>query len=456
MRTNPAIPTIRGLPLVGSLFDFRDRRLELQRRLSRECGDIGMYHMGPVPVVALSAPELIQSALVENADAFVKSRGLGKFGRPIFGEGLLTSEGAFHKRQRKLLAPAFSHRRIASYAQTMAEYAEQGQWEWHDGEALDAAEEMMKITLAIVGRTLFDADVSGEAHAVGEALTDAMEYMVDSVSSLVTFPYRWPTPHNRKMHRAVARLDELVYRIIRERRAEGVDKGDVLSMLLLARDEEDGQGMDDRQVRDEAMTLILAGHETTANALAWAWHLLTLHPSIYDRVQGELDGALAGRTPRMEDLPNLPYTLQVVKESMRLFPPAYVMGRKAIRDVEIGPYLFKRGSIVLINIFGMHHSPTYFRDPERFDPDRFELAAEKALPKGAYMPFGGGPRVCIGNHFALMEAQLILATIAQRTRFELIGEPDIEAEPLVTLRPKGGVHVRVRRRTSPAAACIAV
>jgi cytochrome P450 len=446
MHSNLAIPAVPGLPLVGSLFDFRDRRLELQRRLADECGDIGSYRMGRTSIIAISSAELVQSTLVEHADAFIQGRGIGTILRPLFGNGLLTSTGEIHKRQRKLLAPAFSPRRIANYAQTIAEYSEQAQAGWKDGQTLDLAEEMMKLTLAIVARTLFDADVSRQTRIISEGLTVAMQYMVGSVTSFFQVPYHWPTPGNRRMHRAIANLDEVVFSIIRARRADVVDKGDVLSMLLLARNEDDNQGMDDRQVRDESLTILLAGHETTANALAWTWHLLTTHPSIYERMLAEIDDVLQNRTPSVTDLPRLSYTLQVIKEAMRIYPPAYIMGRRALRDVQIGPYLVQRGSTVVVNIYGMHHRARYFPEPERFLPERFEPEAEKLLPKCAYIPFGAGPRVCIGSHFAMMEAQLILATLAQRIRFEPVGRNAVQPEPLVTLRPRGGVPVRLQRR----------
>jgi len=445
MHNATPIPVMPKLPLLGNLLEFRRDRLGMQRRLADQYGDAGWFHMGPVPILMLASPELIHQLLVTNVDAFVKSKGLGKFGRPLLGNGLLTSEHDFHRRQRKLLAPAFAHKRIAGYAQTMAAHAELAQGRWSDGATIDLAEEMMRLTLAIVGRTLFDVDVSADAPVIAEALTDAMEFMIESVSS-VPLPYSWPLPRNRKAKRAVAQLDEIVYRIIAERRASPGDRGDVLSMLLEARDEESQTGMDDRQIRDEAMTLILAGHETTANALAWTWHLLMQHPAAYARVQTEVDAVLAGRAPTMEDLPKLPYCMQVIKESMRLYPPAYIMGREAIRDVELGGIALERGAYVLVNIFGMHRRAAFFESPDAFRPERFTPEAEKALTKGAYLPFGGGERICIGNHFALMEAQLILAVLAQRLTFSLARDPHVQPEPLVTLRPKGGLAVRVRRR----------
>lgn len=444
MRNATPIPVTKHLPLLGNLLDFRNDRLGLQRRLADEHGDLAWFHMGPIPVLMLSSAELIHELLVDRVDAFVKSAGLGKFGRPLLGNGLLTSEHEFHKRQRKLLAPAFAHKRIAGYAETMAHHADAAQTHWSDGAEIDLAEEMMKLTLAIVGRTLFDVDVSGDARVIADALTEAMEFMIDSVTS-IPLPYSWPIPRNLRAKRAVAALDEVVYRIIAERRANPGDRGDVMSMLLSARDEEN-EGMTDQQVRDEAMTLILAGHETTANAMAWTFHLLMQHPAAYERVRSEVDGVLGGRQPTMEDLPRLPYCAQVIKEAMRLYPPAYIMGRQSIREVELAGETLKQGTVVMVNIFGMHHRAKYFEAPDAFRPERFAPENEKTMVKGSYLPFGGGERVCIGNHFALMEAQLILAVLASRVELTLARDPNVVPEPLVTLRPKDGLAVRVRRR----------
>jgi cytochrome P450 len=444
MRNTTPIPTAKHPPLVGNLFEFRNDRLALQRRLVDEHGDRAWFHVGPVPVLMISSAELVHELLVERVDAFVKSAGLGKFGRPLLGNGLLTSEHEVHARQRKLLAPAFAHKRIAGYADTMARHADAAQSRWQDGATLDLAEEMMKLTLAIVGRTLFDVDVSGDARVVGEALTEAMQYMIDSVTS-IPLPWSWPLPRNLRARRAVEELDQVVYRIIAERRAQPGDRGDVMSMLLAARDDEN-TGMTDRQIRDEAMTLILAGHETTANAMAWTFHLLMQHPAVFDRVRAEVDSVLAGRLPTMEDLPKLPYSLSVLKESMRLYPPAYLMGRQAIREVELGGQSIKRGAIVFVNIYCMHRRASYFEAPDAFRPERFSPENEKTMVKGAYIPFGGGERICIGNHFAMMEAHLLLAVLASRVDFTLAREPHVVPEPLVTLRPKNGLAVRVRRR----------
>ncbi len=436
----PEIPTLKGRPVVGSIFDFRDRRLQLLAQLAA-AGDLARFQMGPIPVYMASSAELAHAILVDQQDKVIKSRGLRVIGRPLLGKGLLTSEHDFHKRQRKLMAPAFAPRRIAGYAAEMAAHAESAQASF--GERVDLAEEMMKLTLGIVGRTLFASDVLGEAREIGDALTVALHYIPDQVSRILQRPYWFPTPSNLRMRRAVKRLDETVYRMIDERRANPGDRGDVLSMLLVSKDEA-GATMTPEQVRDEVMTLFLAGHETTANALAWAFYLLARHPDAYARVRDEARNALGGRTPTVEDLPRLPYSLAVLKETMRLYPPAYMMARTVESELELGAHRLRKGSVVMVNTFGIHRRADYFSEPERFNPERFSPEAEKQLHRGAYIPFGGGARVCIGNHFALMEGQLILSHLAQRVTFHYDG-PAIDPEPLVTLRPRGGLPVRVQR-----------
>lgn len=440
-----AQPTVvAGAPLVGNLFEFRSDRLALQLRIARECGDLGVMRIGPIPVWAASSAELAHQILVEHADAFVKSRGLGKIARPLLGDGLLTSEHEQHRRQRRLIAPAFSHRRIAAYASTMAALTERAQAALADGAVVDVAQEMMRLTLAIVGKTLFDAEVASEADEVGAAITAANHYVSEAVTRLPT-PLWLPTRRNRQARHAIATIDRVVYRLIAARRAAGSDVGDVLSTLVLARDEETGEAMPDRQVRDEAVTLFLAGHETTANALAWSFHLLGRHPDVAARLAAESRTVLGGRAPTMEDLPRLPTALMVLKEALRLYPPAYMVGRQAERQVPLGPVTLRRGDTVFVNIYAMHRRADYFDAPDAFRPERFAAEREKLLPRGAFLPFGGGPRICIGNHFALMEGQLILAALAQRLRFVPLDGRDVAAEPLVTLRPKGGLPMRVAR-----------
>ncbi|MCC7534924.1 MAG: cytochrome P450 [Deltaproteobacteria bacterium] len=429
--------------MIGSLLEFRNRRIALQHRVAREYGDIARLRMGVFDVVMVSSPELAHEVLVEKDDAFVKSHGLSLFARPLLGNGLLTSERAFHRKQRRMMAPAFVQKRIAAYADVMAERAERSVDRMLESDRFDLADEAMRTTLEIVAKTLFDAEVGAEASEIGEALTEAMERIMGALLALVPMPPAVPTPNNLRMKRAIARLDRTVYRLIRERRERGEDRGDVLSMLLASRDDDDGSGMDDRQVRDEAMTVFLAGHETTANALVWSFYLLAKHPAARARMETEIDDALRGRVPRFADLRSLPFTLSVVKEAMRLFPPAYVLGRRAERDVSIGGHSLSKGQVVMINVAGIHRRPDVHARPDVFDPDRFTPEREKALPRNAYMPFGAGPRICIGNHFALMEGQILLATYVRRLRLELV-DPALEADtdPLITLRPKGGMPMR--------------
>ena len=411
---------------------------------------------GLIKANVISSAELAHEVLFDQADAFVKGYGLSYFARPLLGNGLLTSETDFHRRQRRMMAPAFVHKRIAEYATVIAARTEAAQAGWAEGEGLDFSAAMMRLTLEIVGATLFGAEMGPEADEIGEALTAAMIHAMRGLRAVVPIPPTWPTPANRRGLAAIARLDRTVYRLIEERRKGGADRGDFLSMLLLAQDEDDGSVMTDKQVRDEAMNIFLAGHETTSNALSWTFYLVAQHPEVRDRLEREVDGALGGRTPTLEDLARLPYALQVFKESMRLYPPAFVVARRAVRDVTVGGHRIHKNDLAVINIIGMHRRPEYFAEPLRFDPSRFAPEAEKAIKKHAYLPFGAGPRICIGNHFALLEGHLAVATLAQRVRLELEpGSRRVEMEPLITLRPKGGIAMRVRRRVAAAAVAAA-
>jgi cytochrome P450 len=439
-------PRIPGLPFLGSLLDFRRDRFGLALRIARVHGEIARMRLGFFDILWASSPTVAREVLVEKADSFKKSVGLSIFARPLLGDGLLTSERDVHKRQRRMLAPVFAHKRIAGYGDVMVEKAESAVRRIAQVETTDLAEEMMRLTLDIVGKTLFDAELVGEASTVGDALTQAMQQMMDALIRLVPLPPVVPTPGNLRMRAGVKRLDHVVYSMIRERRASGVDHGDMLGMLLATRDADDQTALSDREVRDQAMTILLAGHETTANALAWTFYLLARHPDVRQRLEQEVDSVLGARTATTDDLPSLPFTLQVLKEAMRLYPPAYIVGRAATRDVTIGGARVKRGQPVLVNVAGIHRRAEVFPDPDRFDPDRFAPDREKALAALSYLPFGAGPRVCIGNHFALMEGHLLLATLTRSLRFDLLSSVPIATEPLVTLRPRGGVPVRVVSR----------
>lgn len=427
----------------NALLLWRDS-LEYLSTLGRRFPVGGTYFFGPYQSNFATGPELVQKVLVDHADDFHKFP-MMEYLRPLIGNGLLLNEDAPWRRQRKLVAPSLQPRRVAGYATMMVDYARQTVEGWQDGAEIDLAVSMMALTLRIVGKTLFDTELSGHAGAIADALEVSLAFVNQRGKSLFPVPLTWPLPGNRRYRRAVAAVDGVVRAMIAERRASGVDHGDLLSALLAARDE-DGQPMDDTQLRDECMTLVLAGHETTANALMWTLSLLWRHPEDRARVEREVDGALAGRAPTLDDLPRLPYTLQVLKESLRLYPPAYVMGRMALRDLDLGEIKPRKGQFVIISPYAMHRNPAVFADPERFDPERFAPEAEKRLPRGAYLPFGGGPRICVGNHFALMEAHLILAVIAQRARLDLVAGALPVPEPTVTLRPRGSVRARVSAR----------
>lgn len=429
-------PVLRlpGHVLFGHLGPFRDDRVEFQLRVGRAAPDIARLRFGLIPVSMVSSPAIAHEMLVEKSDAFFKSQGLSVLLRPLLGDGLLTSEDAVHTRRRRLLAPAFTQKRLAVHAGAMVErsrtFAEQLE---RRGGVVEVADGMMRLTLEILGATLFDSEVGTSADEVSEAVTVAMQCTMKQLGSLVPLPPHVPSPTNLRYRRAVRRLDAILYEILRARRARGEGGTDILGMLLAARDE-DGSALDDAEVRDEAMTIFLAGHETTANALAWSLYLLARHPEVRERVEREVD-ALDGE-PSLADLPRLPLLLACLKETMRLYPPAYLLGRRARRDLTLAGHRFRKGSIVLINVLGIHRRADLHPDPEAFLPERFMGDKEKSLPRCAYMPFGAGPRICIGNHFATMEAHLALATLLRRLRFELTTDAPIAIEPLVTLRPK--------------------
>lgn len=409
-------------------------------------GDVSYVRVGGVKVYLINHPDLIKDLLVNQAANFHKGRGL-QVAKKILGEGLLTSEGDFHLRQRRLAQPAFHRQRITAYAELMSTYAARTASGWRDSATLEVHQEMARLTLAVVAKTLFDADVEGEAEEIGRALTVALKLF-----DAVTLPFaglleKLRLPGTRRFEQAKARLDQTIYRIIAERRASGGDRGDLLSMLLLATDSEgDGSAMSDLQLRDECMTIFLAGHETTANALTWTWYLLSQNPEVEAEMHREVDRVLGGRLPTAEDWPGLPYTGMVLAESLRLYPPAYTLGRHALAPFELGGYSIPKGALVLMSEWTMHRDPRYFPDPERFDPLRFTPEAQGVRPKFSYFPFGGGPRVCIGESFAWMEGVLLLATLAQRWKLRLVPGHKVATHAQVTLRPKYGMRMTVHQR----------
>lgn len=402
--------------------------------------------VGPYRLLYVNHPDLVHELLVVKHASFAKGRILDQ-ARDIFGQGLLTSEGELHRRQRRLIQPAFHRRRIEAYATAMAADAADTAARWQDGATVDIAREMMLLTLRIVARSLFSLDVEDrEAREVGralDALVGAFELTVNPFRRLME---KLPIPSIRRARQGLETLDALVYGLIDERRRTGGSGGeDLLSLLLDARDEEGG-GMDDRQVRDEVLTLFLAGHETTANALTWSWFLLARHPEAAARFRAEVDTVLGDRLPGADDVPRLVATRQVLAESMRLYPPAWAISRRAIEPVEIGGFPLTPGTGVLASQWVAHRDPRFFPDPLSFRPERWTESFEAGLPKLAYFPFGGGPRLCIGLGFAWMEGILLLATLGRRWTMDLVPGLPVEPDPRITLRPKHGVQVILKRR----------
>lgn len=451
----------KGNFLLGSIQQFSEDEPRFLLESVKQYGDLVYFRLAHLHTYLLGHPDLVREVLVTQSDKFEKApldkQILGKF----LGNGLLTSDGDFHRRQRRLAQPAFHSKRIQNYAEVMVDYANRIMANWQDNAVVDVTEEMMHLTMLIVSKTLFDADsITGTAD-MAETISSAM-HDFQAVSNRdyqrgFSLPNWIPTADNRLRNRAAAAFNKVMDQIIAERRQTAVngqvaDTGDLLSMLMLSVDE-DGEFMDDRQLRDEVATLFAAGHETTSNALSWTWYLLAQHPEVEARLHEELDSVLGGRQPTLADLPNLPYSLQIIKESMRLYPPAWVLnGRLALENVQLGSYTVPKGSTIFISPYVMHHLPQYFDEPETFMPERFTPEFEKSLPKYAYMPFGGGPRVCIGNAFAMMEAQLILAAMAQQFRLELATDEPVRYKAQITLTPENGIKMRLAARETAATA----
>ena len=417
--------------------------------VARRFGDIAHYHVGPLHVYQVNHPDLVRQILVDEPEKFYKARLIKHAFSRFAGEGLLTSDGAHWRQQRRLMQPAFNHSHLTTYGSVMVEYAHQMIDSFPEGQVIEVNAEMAALTLRVVIKCLFGTDITRETQDLGPLMVAVLDAANQRLNAVLDVPPWVPTRRNLREKRAVARLDSMLQAFITARRASGGNENDLLSVLLAATDEESGARMTDRQLRDEMMTLVLAGHETTATALTWTWYLLTQHPTIESELLDELQRVLHGRTPTAADLPNLPYTDMIVREAMRLYPPAPGVAREPIQDVTIGGYDVPKGSLVTVNMYALHRDPRFFDEPDRFKPERFARGWEDRLPRYAYLPFGGGPRVCIGNGFAMMEARLILATIAQRRRLSLEPGQEIVPVQLVTVRPKHGIRMKLTQLGSP-------
>ena len=431
---------------MGVMRDFNRDQLGFIERCRHEYGDIVWMRFLYVPAIFLYHPDDVEYVLVTNAKNFIKSMSLrSNFFQRLVGNGLLTSEGEEWKRQRRLSQPAFHRERVASYGQVMVDYPNRLTATWKEGENRDIHRDMMRLTLEIVVQCLFSADVSTDVDEVGATLKELVKPFASQATLGWILNNRLPTPAHLRFHALARKIDKVVYRIISEHRATGEDKGDLLSMLLAARDE-DGSQMNDRQLRDEVMTLFLAGHETTALTLAWSWYLLGTHPEAEKQFHAELDEVLGGRLPTTADLPRLKYTEQIAKECMRLYPPAYGLGREAIDDCEIGGYHVPAGTQVFMFQWATQRDSRFYDEPQTFRPERWTEEFIERLPKYAYFPFGGGPRACIGASFAMMEIILCLAAIGQKFRLEIDRDHKVSIYPAMSLRPKDGIKVVVKSR----------
>jgi cytochrome P450 len=441
----PFPPGPKGNFFLGVMPEFNRDTLGFIER-AKNYGDVVRMRFLYLTVHFLYDPNHIEYVLSTNARNFIKSRSLrSPFFKRLVGKGLLTSEGEVWKRQRRLAQPAFHRQRISAYGDVMVEYTQRMLSTWKPGEVRDIHRDMMRLALEIVVKTLFNADVSNDADKVGDVLSRLVKPFASQATLKWIADNRLPTPTHRSFNHDANEIDAIVYRIIEARRTSGVDQGDLLSMLLAAHDE-DGSQMTDRQLRDEVMTLFLAGHETTALTLSWAWYLIAHNPEVEQKFHQELDQVLGGRAPTAEDLMQLKYTEMIAKESMRLYPPAYGVGREALEDCEIGGFRIPRGSQVFMFQWVTQRDPRFFPEPDEFKPERWTEDFVSALPKYAYFPFGGGPRICIGNYFAMMEVVLLMATIGQRFRFSLVQDQPVDLFPAMSLRPKEGIKVLVEAR----------
>jgi cytochrome P450 len=430
---------------------LRGDRLGFLVRTARTYGGVVRFRVRGHLVFLVSDPAGVKHVLQDNADNYGRKTRAVQELRKTLGNGLLTTTGPAWWRNRRLAQPSFHKQRLAGFAAVMssssADFAERLGQLGARGAPFDIVPELSRLTLRILGRCLFERDLTDEADAVGGALQVVLHHTIGRLSALLPVPGVVPTPKNLRFRAALRALDRVVLSLIAERRREGADRGDLLSMLLAARDEETGEGLDDRQLRDEVMTLLLAGHETTAMALSWTFYLLSLHPGARRTLEGELDATLAGAAAAgSAELPRLRTTRMVLDEALRLYPPAWVVTRSADGDDEIGGFAVPAGSRVLVSPYVTQHDPALWEDPEGFDPERFAPEAQEGRPRYAYFPFGGGPHLCIGAGFAIMEATIVLATVARRVRLDLEPGRPVGVDALVTLRPTPGIFMTTRPR----------
>jgi cytochrome P450 len=440
-------PGPKGGLLLGQTFEYLRDQLGFLSAAVREYGDVVRLRLGNLTTYIMVNPEHIDYVLHSHADNFMKDK-VTRWLMPLVGEGLLTSEGEFWRRQRRLAQPAFGREQIERYAAVMVEHTQRMLQNWRDGQVRDPHDDMAHLTLSIVAKTLFGAEMSSEAGVVGESLEIVTNHFMSPKRWFRVFDYL-PLPSSRRYWRAIRLIDEIIYGIIRRHRASGRDSGDLLPRLLAARDEQGGGGMTDRQLRDEVVTLMLAGHETTALVMFYTFYLLAQSPEAEKRVSAEINEVVGDRSATALDVPKLRYTEWVIREAMRLYPPAWGIAREALADCEIGGYSVPKGTQIFMVQWLVHRDGRWFDQPQSFKPDRWDNDLIKRLPRCAYFPFGDGPRICIGNHFAMMEAVLLLATIARKYRLVIEPGQTLELLPSITLRQRHEIRMRLRANAHP-------
>ena len=447
-------PGPRGHPLWGSMLDFQRDQLRFILDVARRYGDVAQYRIANLSFIQVSHPEGVKRILQENSHNYVKGAMWEKFSFAL-GHGLFVSEGPLWLRQRRLMQPAFHRQQLAAFGSLMTESALQMLRRWErTRQPIDVFAEMTSLTMDVITRALFSARLPETRQALSRAITTLLDHVAFTFEVPFYPPVQVPLPRNLRLRAALQELDRLVYAILRERREHPGETGDLLATLIEARDENTGQGMSEKQIRDEVLTLFLAGHETTANALTWTFYLLAQHPEVAHRLHAELEQVLAGRLPTAADYPSLVYNRMVIEEAMRLYPPAWITNRTALVDDEIGGYHIPAGANVAVSPYVTQRDPALWPEPERFDPERFTPEREAGRPRFAYFPFGGGPHQCIGQGFAQLEATLVLATVAQRYSLALLPGQSVELHPSVTLRPRRGLKMAVVEKKYKNSSCL--
>ncbi len=441
-------PGPKGHWLLGSLPERRDDPLGLYSRGRAQHGDVVRYRFGPIALHLISHPDGIKHVLVDNAANYIKGRVFDDL-RPLLGNGLVSSEGDFWKRQRRLAQPSFHRERLAALAEQMVDVADAtlASWAPRVGSELDVAEEMTRLTFSIVGRTLFSVDWSGDAREAREYFDAANTGVMDRALSVLKAPLFVPTQKNRRLNGSIAALDGIVRDLIAGRRSQAPAHPDLLSTLMEAADADSGERMTDAQLRDEVVTLMFAGHDTTSSALAFAFHLLARHPQWRAQLEDEVDTVLQGKRPSAADVPRLTRCTLALQETMRLYPPAWLLIREALEDDVIGGFHIPRKTLIGISPHVVHRHPDLWDEPDTFRPERFLPEAVARRPKHAYLPFGAGQRQCIGSNFAMLEATLVLARVLQTYRLERVGDAPLDLEALITLKPKGPMPMRLEVRS---------